>query len=411
MSKVEQVVVTGIGLVSPLGCDYNKVWDSLLAGENGIRHLTGSYENLKEYQLHIGGIAPCISLNEFSNLDKQCKAKLKNVNMVTKMLVYSGLKAMEDANLQIHEDTEKYNIGAIIGCGSTLAEHYDEIPREERNPKWFFETYPNLVLSYLSIASSIKGYGSTIVSACVGGSHAIGEAFKRIQRGDDTILLAGGVDNKMSHLHVNGFSRLNMISTSTDPESAVRPFDRDRSGLVIGQGACVLVLESLSNAQKRGADIKGRIAGFGSSMDGISVADASSKGKTEAMKRAIKDAGLLPDNIDYINAHGTSTVSNDREESIAIKEVFGKRAYSIPISSSKSMLGHTFAACGAIEAFVCLKSLECQKVHINRNFVEGDQFCDLDYVKDSARNAKMDYCLSNTSGLGGYNSTLVFAKF
>ncbi|MCC5468461.1 beta-ketoacyl-[acyl-carrier-protein] synthase family protein [Pelosinus baikalensis] len=410
MAKEGPVVVTGIGMVTPLGCDYNKVWNSLIEGENGISLLKGSYEEFGKYNIYLAGIASDFSFDELRNLDKHHKAKLKNLNLATKMLVYSGLKALEDANLQPAEDTIKYNIGAIVACGASLSEQYEGIPVEERNPKWFLESYPNLILSYLSMVASLKGYGNTIVSACNGGNQAIGEGFKRIQRGEEKIILVGGVDNKLSSLHASGFSRLGMTTPNNDVNRALRPFDQSRNGFVIGQGACVLVLESLEHAKKRGVDIKGRIVGYGCALDGISITDSSREGKIRAMKMALKDAELSSDEIGYINAHGTSTKSNDSEESIAIKETFGKRAYSIPINSTKSMLGHTFSACGAIEAFVCLRSLADQKVHINRNFEKGDSICNLDYVKDSAREAKMDYCISNTSGLGGYNSSIIFAK-
>lgn len=410
MHKENQVVVTGIGLVTPLGCNYNEVWNSLLAGENGIRRLSDEYSRLGENQVYIGGEIPELPFPELTSISSGYKAKWRHLGLTPRMLVYAGLRALEDAGLNTPDDTQRYNTGVIVATGSTLAEEYAGIPFEDRNPKWFFETYPNLLLSHLASAASLKGFGCTIMSACAGGNQAIGEAMKKIQRGEETVMLAGAVDNKLSYLHTSGFNRLKMSSTSDDPENAVKPFDKDRNGFAIGQGACILVLESLSNALKRGADIKGRIVGYGSALDGGSLADASYEGKIAAMQRALNDAGLRADNIGYINAHGTSTVSNDKEESISIKEVFGKQAYEIPVSSTKSMIGHTFAACGAIEAFVCLKSLSDQCVHINRNFQMGDKFCDLDYVKGSARNVNMDYCISNTSGLGGYNSSLIFAR-
>lgn len=409
MAKGTSVVITGIGLVTPLGLDYDSVWNGLIAGKNGIQRLDDhGYGNLMKYGVFLGGLAPVFSLDQLKNLEKSVKPKLKNISLVGKMLVYSGLKALEDANLQIPEDICKYNLGAIIACGSPLAEQYEKIPIEERNPKWFLETYPNLYLTQLSIAASLKGYGETIVSACIGGNQAIGEAFKKIQYGEESIMLAGGVDNKLTSLHAAGFNRLKMTSPNTDPDKASRPFDCKRNGFVISQGAAVLVLESLESAKQRGVNVKGRIVGYGCTLDSESSTDASPGGKARAMEKALFDAQLSTEGIDYINAHGTSTVSNDKAESIAIKKVFGKRAYQIPVNSSKSILGHTFAGCGAIEAFICLKSLADQKVHINRNFEAGDFVCDLDYVKDQAREVKMKYCISNTSGLGGYNSSLIF---
>ncbi|URZ16106.1 beta-ketoacyl-[acyl-carrier-protein] synthase family protein [Clostridium felsineum] len=410
MQSKEQVVVTGIGLVTPLGCDYEKVWELSLSGNNGVIKLEKSYEALMKYGIHVGGVSPEVSFDKFKGLDKRKKLKLKKLNKSTKMLVYSGLSALEDADLDINVDSERYNIGAIVGTGTALDSLYDDVEVDERNPKWFLETYPNMMLGYLSIAASLKGYGTTIVNACVGGTQAIGEAFKKIQNNEEQLMLAGGVDDKLSKIYASGFSRLNMSSNNTDPESAIRPFDCKRDGFVIGQGACILVLESLSHAKKRGAKIKGKIVGYGNSMDATSISDTSSDGKARAMTQALADANLNAKDIGYINAHGTSTRINDKEESIAIKKVFGEDAYNIPISSTKSLIGHTFAACGAIQSFICIKSLQDQKVHINRNYDTGDDYCDLNYLRNNAVDVDMKYCICNTSGLGGYNSSLIFQK-
>ena len=403
-----EVVVTGAGLVTPIGCSPDKIWSSLLTSSNAVKRLPEGYRSLKDYNIFLAGIARDFSFDE-CKLERKSKNLLKGTNLLTRMLVYAGLKAMENARLEYPKDSERFNIGAIIANGTAMAEQYDSVPFHDRNPKWYLETYPNLPLSYFSIIASLKGHGSTIVSACTGATQAIGECFKKIQRGEASVMLAGGVDNKFSEPFAAGFSRLNMTTPSQDTATASRPFDKKRDGFVIGQGACVLVLESLQNALNRKADIRGKIIGYGSSLDGISLTDATCDGKAAAMELSLKDADISSDQIDYINAHGTSTISNDSEESKAIKKVFGRRAYEIPVNSTKSMIGHTFAACGAIEAFVCMKSLETQMVHSTRGFEEGDDVCDLDYVKGGSRNAPMRYCMSNNSGLGGYNASLIFA--
>lgn len=410
MQSKQEVVVTGIGMVTPLGFEYEEVWNKLITGENGVRRLGRDYEEIIKHDIYVAGVSPEVSFDNFEKLDQRKKSKLKNMNKATKMIIYSGLKALEDAGLDTAVDCEKYNIGSIIGTGTALVDRYEGISIDERNPSWFLETYPNIMNGYLSIIASLKGYGSTIVNACVGGTQAIGEAFKKIQYGEEEILLAGGVDDKLSNIYASGFSRLKMSSSSYYPEIASRPFDENRNGLVFGQGACCLVLESLDCAKKRGANVKGKIVGYGNSMDAESIIDTSSKGKAKAMRRALDDAKLEAKDIGYINAHGTSTIINDKEESLAIKEVFGEYANKIPISSTKSLIGHTFAACGVIQSFVCIKSLESQKVHGNRNFKSGDSHCNLNYVKSAHSDVKMNYCISNTSGLGGCNSSLIFKK-
>ncbi|HEX2939357.1 MAG TPA: beta-ketoacyl-[acyl-carrier-protein] synthase family protein, partial [Ruminiclostridium sp.] len=388
-----------------LGKDLDTFWSSLVAGHNGIKRLPDNVSEAFSNNIYIAGQAVDFSLDEF-NLNRKVKRDICNSELLTRMVVYTGLSALIDAGIEYPNETA--DIGSFLGTGTALAYRFDNEKFVDRNPKWFFETYPNIHLSHLCKAASLKGYGSTIVSACAGANLAIGQAFKMIQNGQIEIALAGGADDKLQPPFFSGFSRLNMCTASSDPETAMRPFDKDRNGFVIGQGACMMVLESFEHAQKRGAQPMARLVGHGGSMNAGSIADASHEGIVNSMKMALSDAKLSENDIDYINAHGSSTISNDNEESIAVKEMFGKRAYKIPINSTKSMIGHTFAACGAIEAAVCVKSLQEQTVHVTRNFKQSDLFCDLDYVSENSRKAKINYCMSNTSGIGGYNSTLIF---
>jgi 3-oxoacyl-[acyl-carrier-protein] synthase II len=326
------------------------------------------------------------------------------------MAVFTGLSALRDAGLSWPEDTRRHNVGAIVGTGTALADRHSAVPLAARNPKWFLETYPNLALGHLSRIAELPGYGSTIVAACTSGTHAVGTAFHMIQSGKADILLAGAVENKFYAPVFSGFRRLNMCTASDDPEKAMRPFDRNRSGFVIAKGACFLVLENRRVADRRGARPRCSVVGYGSSMNACSLTDANRDGIRRSMAGALQDAGLGPTMVDYINAHGTSTISNDREETAAIKELFEKHAYRIPVNSTKSMLGHSFAACGAIESAVCVSSLEDQKVHPTRNFVEGGNDCDLDYVKEGWREANIRYAMNNSSGVGGYNASVIFER-
>lgn len=410
MQAKHEVVITGVGIVSPLGSGCDDVWNKLLGCENGVKALGTDYEGVLKNDIHVAGLCEEVSFQEFDFLDSRKRKNIGKLNKATQMAIYCGLKALKDAKLKVPDDCNKYRIGSILGAGSALADRYEGQKVEERNPKWFLETYPNLLNGYLSLYASLNGYGSTIVNACVGGTQALGEAFKKIQHGEEQIMLAGGVDDKVSSTYASGFDRLRMSSKQRNPDEACRPFDEQRDGLVLSQGACCFILESLESARERGAQVKGRIVGYGNSMDAESIIGTSAKGKTMAMQCALKDAGIRAEDIGYINAHGTSTANNDLEECLAIRNVFGEYAHKIPISSTKSMMGHTFAACGAIQGFVCMKSLQEQIVHANRNFKNCSQQMELDYVKDKCRKVDMEYCISNTSGLGGFNSTLVFQR-
>lgn len=400
----KEVVVSGIGIISSLGREIETVWTHLLEGKNGFTAL--SDPAFLRYGIQVAGLAAEFSLDRFHIRPKL----IKEMNFGVKMLVYAGLSALEAASLKFPEETEAYNVGAIVGAGNALVGQHDNFPYEQRPPTWFLETFPNMPLAYLSLAASIKGYGSTIVSACVSSTQAIGNAFKLIQSGQAKIVVAGGMENKLVAPALSGFSRLHMVDSEKDPEKAMRPFDKTRSGFVIGQGACLLVLEEYEHACKRGVSPMGRIVGYGASLSANSLTDACRLGVLNSMRAALEDAHLSPQDIDYINAHGTATLSNDREESLAIKELFGESAYRLVVNSTKSMLGHTFAACGALESAVCIKSLQARQVHPTRNFQLGDSNCDLDYVKGEARKIPIRYCMSNNSGLGGYNATLIFGQ-
>lgn len=403
---MNKVVITGMGLVSPLGCNPDTVWDNLVNNINGIVSINDYDKSLKQYGANIIAPAMDFNLNSF-NLSRR---QTRNINFESKMLLHSGLSALESAGLNYPEETSRLNVGMVLGTGNALCDEYRGVEFEDRSPKWFFDSFPNIILSNFSIIAGITGYGCTMVNACSSSTQSIGHAFQLIQSGRSEIMLAGGVENKLKPPYISGFSRLNMITTESNPDTACRPFDKNRDGFVMGQAGCVLVLESLVSAKRRGVKPLAEIVGYGSSLDACSISDANKDGKIRSMKSALLDASIMPDDIDYINAHGTSTVSNDNQESLALKELFGERIHKIPVNSTKSMMGHSFSACGAVETFVCVKSLLDQKVHPTRNFKEQSDICNLDFVSEGARSVPIKYCMNNTSGLGGYNSTLILKK-
>ena len=404
-----RVVISGIGIISPMGDSLHSLWQALLDGKNGVKYFPDEYKDLNINGVRGGGYISSVDLGKFP-ISKGKLGLIKYSEKTTKMLVYAGLSALDDAGIKYPEDVEKLNIGMILGSGMSIAERYEGIPYLERNPKWFLETYPNIHLAYFSALVSLKGFCSNIVTACTGASQAIGAAFRMVQNGEANIMLAGGVDSRFAKPFIYGFSRLNMINTEEDLLVAMRPFDKKRNGFVMGEGSCILVIESFDHLQERAGKAFCEIAGYANSSDAGSLTDCNWQGKLSAMKSAISDAGISTNDIDYINSHGTSTQSNDKEESIAIKNLFGSRAYEIPINSTKSMIGHTFAACGAIEAAVCAQSIIHSKVHRTLNFTRGDDYCDLNYARDGTVEKEIKYCISNNSAIGGNNTSLVFKK-
>lgn len=404
---MKRVVITGMGIVSPLGCDPDTVWNNLKKGENGILSVEECRSDIAGYGVHVAAPAREFDLKHF-NLPPR---KLKKISFDAKMLIHSGLNALKSAGLSFPEETSDLNVGMVLGTGNALCDEYRTTEFGDRSPKWFFDTFPNLLLSQFSIIAGITGYGCTMLNACSSSTQAIGHAFHLIQSGRTDIMIAGGVEDKLKPALISGFSRLNMTTEERDPDTACRPFDKNRNGFVMGQSGCVLVMESLDSAIKRGAEPLAEVVGYGSSLDSRSLSDADKDGKVRSMVAALNDASIGVEEIGYINAHGTSTISNDDQETLALKELFGEKIYSIPVNSSKSMLGHSFASCGAVETLICVKSLQDQKVHPTRNFRSPSDICDLDYVPGISREVSIDYCMNNTSGLGGYNSTLILKKW
>ena len=399
-----EIVVTGFGIVCSLGDNPESVWLNLLNGLNGVRSIGSCHKELAGYGVHV--LAPAVEVCVDNEIEDKNGSKHEQGIENACLCRNAGIKS---AGIVPHIDTKRSNPGAIIGTGNALGVDYPFERFENRNPKWFLDTYPNILLSHLSIACGLSGYGMTIVNACTSSTQAIGMAAKMIKHGEANVIIAGGAESKFSPSFLSGFSRLNMHTPNTDPESAMRPFDKGRNGFVLGEGACLLVLENRRHAEKRGARPLVVISGYGVSMDAYRLTDTSSEGKARAMRAALQDAGISPNEIDYINTHGTSTQTNDREEAKAIYDVFGTYSCSIPANSTKSMVGHTMSVSGAIEAFVCARSLSEKIIHPTLNYVETNDEHVLSISSSCQRLQRARYCISNSSGIGGGNASLVFS--
>ena len=426
-----RVVVTGIGLVTPLGSDVETIWQRLLNGESGVGYITlfdaSSYATkiaaeVKNWDVDDIGEDP----NEWKNQDRH-----------TKFAVGAGYKAMKDAGLlgegAKHVDPVRFGVytgagegeqsfsdfAAMMVAGLDEQGNLDEgkfIQKgmEILNPVRELEQEPNMPAAHLAAMFNAKGPNVNCLTACAASAQAIGEAAEIIKRDEADIMIAGGAHSMLHPFGVTGFNLLTALSVSNDePEKASKPFDKNRDGFIIGEGSGMLVLEELEHAKARGAKIYGEIAGYGATSDAYRITDTHPQGRgaISCMKLALEDAGIKPEDVDYINAHGTSTGVNDRVESLSIREVFGKYAYQIPVSSTKSMTGHLIAAAGATECIYCLLAIRDNMVPPTINFETRDPDCDLDYVPNVARKVNVDVALSNSFGFGGQDVSLVVRRF
>ncbi len=410
---MRRVVITGIGVFSPVGFDKTELWASLVAGKNGITRVESF--DVSQYPCRIAG-----EIKDFDPTEQMEKREAKKVDRYTQLGVAAALQAWNDAGLnklQLNKD----NIGVLVGSGiggiQTIEQQLkvlaDKGPRRV-SPFLVPALIANMASGYISILLELHGPNSTVVTACATSTHAVGDAWHMIRRGDAEIMLAGGAEAAISHLAFSGFCAARALSTRNDqPDKASRPFDRERDGFIMGEGAGVLILETLDHALNRGADIYGEIIGYGMSGDGYHMTspDPEGRGAFLSMQRALNSASVQPENIDYINAHGTSTLINDKVETMAIKNLFGEHAYKIAISSTKSMTGHLLGAAGAVELIATLMTLQNQVIHPTTNYEHLDPDCDLDYVPNQARSGNVKLALSNSFGFGGTNATLVVRKY
>ncbi|ONI47216.1 beta-ketoacyl-[acyl-carrier-protein] synthase II [Candidatus Epulonipiscium fishelsonii] len=407
-----RVVVTGLGVVSPLGNSIDLFWDNIKNGVNGIGPIT-------RFELNDGyKVSLAAEVKEFNSEKYIPKKDARRLDRFAQFAVYAAKEAMENAHIDMEKE-DATRVGVIIGSGiggidtvekSVLTLH--EKGAKRVSPFCIPMTISNMGAGNVSIYLGAKGICTSITTACASGTHSIGDAFKLLQQGNHDIIFAGGAEATITPICVAGFQSLTALSDSSDPNRASIPFDKERNGFVMGEGAGIIVLETLEHAKKRGATIFAEIVGYGATGDAyhITTPPPEGEGGARAMQQALNDAHINPSEIDYINAHGTSTDYNDRLETQAIKTVFGNET-KVPISSTKSMTGHLLGAAGAIEAIVCIKALEEGFIPPTIGYVEPDPECDLDYVPNKGRKQDLEYALSNSLGFGGHNATLIFKKW
>ncbi|MEC1344575.1 beta-ketoacyl-ACP synthase II [Bacillus haynesii] len=408
----KRVVITGLGALSPLGNDVKTSWNNAVNGVSGIGPITRV--NADEYPAKVAA-----ELKDFKIEDYMDKKDARKMDRFTQYAVVSAKMAVEDAGLDINESNAD-RVGVWVGSGigglETLEQQFETfLTKGPRRVSPFFVPMmiPDMATGQISISLGAKGVNSCTVTACATGTNSIGDAFKVIQRGDADVMISGGTEAPLTRMSFAGFSANKALSTNPDPKTASRPFDKNRDGFVMGEGAGIVVLEELEHALNRGATIYAEVVGYGSTGDAyhITAPAPNGEGGVRAMKEAIKDAGLSPEHIDYINAHGTSTPYNDKFETIAIKEVFGEHAYKLAVSSTKSMTGHLLGAAGGIEAIFSVLAIKEAIIPPTINIETPDEDCDLDYVPDKARRQDVNVVLSNSLGFGGHNATLIFKKY
>jgi len=413
LNSRRRVVITGVGLVSPCGSGIEKAWTNLLNGVSGIGHITKF--DASDCDTKIAG-----EVKDFEPLDYVEKRELKKLDLFSLYSIGATSEALKLANLKPSPEIS-HRIGVCIGVGLGGLGIIEEksIDIDKRGPKKlspFFipKVIGNLASGNVAIYWGCKGPNFSLMSACASGSHAIGESYHIIKRGDADVMICGGAEAVVTKLTIAGFNSMKAISKRNDePTKASRPFDLNRDGFVVAEGSGVLVIESLDFAIKRGAPILGEIIGYGMSGDAYHIAAPApdGEGMYYSMKMAVENAKISPDEIDYINAHGTSTPLNDKYETMAIKRLFGEHAYKIPVNSSKSMMGHMLGGAGGMEAVVCVLSMRDNIVHPTINLETPDPDCDLDYVKEGKREVTINTAMSNSFGFGGANATLIFRKF
>ncbi|WP_157261220.1 beta-ketoacyl-ACP synthase II [Paenibacillus wynnii] len=407
-----RVVVTGMGVVTSLGKDLETFWDNLMNGKSGVS-LVEAFD-VSDYTTQIAS-----SVKDFDAEERFGRKEARKMDRFVQFAVAAGEEALKDSGLTIGEDIDAERIGVSVGSGigglGTWEDQHNLLL--EKGPKRVSPFFipmmiANMGSGQLSINLGAKGPNTTQVTACATGSHSIGESYRFIQRGDADAMICGGAEATIRPTGMAGFCAMRAMSTrNEEPEKASRPFDVDRDGFVMGEGAGILVLESLEHAEKRGARIYAEVIGYGLSGDAHHMTEPDPDGAARCMKMAIRDAGITPEEIDYINAHGTSTPVGDRSETIAVKKALGDHAYKVAISSTKSMTGHLLGAAGGVEAIICGLSLQKGMIAPTINLDNQDPECDLDYVPNVPRKADLNIVMSNSFGFGGHNATVILKKF
>ena len=407
-----RVVVTGLGILCPLGNDRETVWTRLLAGESGIAAITRF--DASRLTTRIAGEVRGFEAEDF--IDKRAARRM---DPYSQYAVAAAHQAVDDARLDVAAEPEA--IGAVVACGGGGLSTFEQQSRIlfEQGPGHmspFFAPMmiPNMAAAQVSLELGVKGPLSAVCTACAAGANAIGDAFEIVRRGAAEAMLAGGTEAPINETGVAAFSVMRALSTRNEtPQEASRPFDVGRDGFVLGEGAGILVLEELEHARARGARIHAEIVGYGMSSEAfhVTLPDETGEAQARAMAAALKEAGLTPDDVDYVNAHGTSTPAGDIAETRAMKLAFGARAMQVPVSSTKSMTGHLLGAAGAIEALFCVRAITDSVVPPTINLTDPDPACDLDYVPNAARVVAVRTAMSNSFGFGGHDVSLVFRRF
>jgi 3-oxoacyl-[acyl-carrier-protein] synthase II len=408
-----RVVVTGLGLVTPVGTGLENAWSNILQGKSGIGPITRF--DTTRHETKIAG-----EVRDFKPEDYITPKELKRMDLFVQYALAATKIAMDTAGLDMaSEDPTRFGVVCGTGLGGLpTIEKYHQVLLERGpdriSPFFIPMLIANMAPGQIAITHGLKGPNLCIVTACATGAHCIGDATRIIQYGDADVMVAGGTEANLTPLTVGGFNAMKALSTRNDaPEKASRPFERDRDGFVVAEGSGIVILEEMEHALKRGATIFAEVAGYGYNGDAyhITAPCPDGEGSTNCMRMALRDAGMTPEEIDYINAHGTSTKLNDFTETLSIKNIFGDRAYKIPVSSTKSMTGHLLGAAGAIEAVFSVLSIRDQICPPTINYENADPECGLDYVPKVARKHAISAVLSNSFGFGGTNCTLVFRKF
>ncbi|MGL6229462.1 MAG: beta-ketoacyl-ACP synthase II [Culicoidibacterales bacterium] len=406
-----RVVVTGIGAVTPLGNTAEQMWEAMKLGKHGIAEI--SHFNTENYEVKLAA-----EVKNFDPLEHFSKLEAKRLDRYAQFALVSARQAFADAGLA-GKIADPYRFGVIYTTGigglqtieSEATKLLEKGPRRV-SPMFVPMSIVNMGAGNIAIDLGAKGHCTSVVTACASATHALGDALRMIQYGDADVILTGGAEATITQLGVAGFQALRALSTSTNPNRASIPFDKERNGFIMGEGGGALILEEYEHAKKRGAKIYAELAGFGSTCDAnhITAPDPSGEAGARALINAVTDAGVELSDVDYINAHGTSTPLNDKTETTAIKVAFGDAAKKVAVGSTKSMTGHLLGAAGAIEAIVCVKAIQEGYLPQTINLTVADEACDLDYIAESGRSQQVNVALSNSLGFGGHNATIAFKK-
>ena len=409
---MKRVVITGIGAITPLGNNVKDYWKNLLDGKIGI-------EKISKFDSENTGVILAGEVKEFDPTGILDRKEQKRMDLFSQYGIVAASQAWEMSELSIEEINAK-RFGVIVGSGiggmTTLQDQVrvmDKKGAKRVTPFFVPMVIANMASGNISIKFGAKGTSQTIVTACASATNAIGEAFRTIKYGQADVMITGGTEATICEIGIAGFAALSALNTTEDPTRASIPFDKERKGFVMGEGAGMLVLEELEHAQKRGATILAEVVGYGSNCDAnhMTAPLKDGSGAADAMELALDEAGVAANEVGYINAHGTSTPANDAAETAAIKKVFGENAANIAISSTKSMTGHLLGAAGGIEAIACVKTLQENIAHPTAGYQEKDPECDLDYVTTGARELKTNYAISNSFGFGGHNAVICMKKW